>query len=139
MLQFFNKYQAGMNTNKHMQQVFWQIYLPIILIFGILAFFIYSFFGKSVFGELNLRIWSDISILVITFPLMISIVLSFIFLFIMIYLVSRSRSVISNAFLRISNISSQISGWTAKLANYITHPVIQIESLFSQLLSHKKE
>jgi hypothetical protein len=127
-----------MNTNNHKRQIFWQIYFPMLLIFGVLAFFSYSFFGKTILGELDLRIWSDISLLVIALPLLFFFVFTFIFLFLIIYIISRYRSAISTVFLNIGNISTTISQWTSKITNFITHPVIQIESFVSQLLSHKK-
>ncbi len=128
-----------MNTNKHQKQIIWQIYLPIILIIGMLIFSSFLLFGSSNSGKMDLRVWSDISILVLTFPLILSFVLTFIFLFFMISLVSRFKLSISKALIKISSFSAIISGWTKKLTNYITHPVILIESLFSQILSNKKE
>jgi hypothetical protein len=103
-----------------------------------LAFFSYSFFGNTILGELDLRIWSDISLLVITLPLLFSFVFSFIFLFLIIYIISRYRSAISAVLLNIGGISATISHWTSKITNYFTYPIIQIESVISQFLSHKK-
>jgi hypothetical protein len=127
-----------MNTNKHRQQIFWQIYFPLFLFLGILAFFSYSFYGNTILGELDLRIWADLSVLVLTLPLFFSFFIAFIFLFFVIYLISRFRPLISNVFLDLDNIAILISHWTSKFTNYLTHPVIQIESFISQLLPHKK-
>lgn len=125
--------------NKHNQQIFWQIFFPMILITGIFAFFTYSFFGKTVLNEPNLRIWSDISLLIILLPLFFSFVISFTLLFLIIYLISRYQSAIGSFFSNISDISTITTYWASKFTNYLTRPLIQVESIISQLLPHKKE
>ena len=125
--------------NKHNQQRFWQIFFPMILITGIFAFLTYSFFGRTLLSEPDLRIWSDISLLVILLPLFLTFVFSFIFLFIIIYLISRYQSAIGAFLSNISDISTITTHWATKYTNYLIHPLIQIESFISQLLPQKKD
>jgi len=125
--------------NKHKQQAFWQIFFPMILITGGFAFFPFSFFGKTLLSELNLRIWSDISLLLIMLPLFLTFVLIFVILFLIIYLLSRCQSAIGDFLSYINDISTITTHWASKLTNYLTHPLIQIESFISQLLPHKKD
>ena len=124
---------------KHKQQIFWQIYFPMLLIMGLFAFFTYSFFGKTLITEPDLRVWSDISLLIILLPLYFLIVFTFILLLIFIYLVSRYQSAIGEFFSYISDISIIISHWASKFTNYLTLPFIQVESIISQLLPQKKK
>ena len=125
--------------NKHNQQIFWQIFFPMIVIIGIFAFFTYSFFGNTLLSELDLRIWSDISLLIILLPLFITFIFAFILLFIIIFLLSRYQSSIGAFISNISDISTIASYWVSKFTNYLTHPLIQVESIISQLLPQKKD
>lgn len=125
--------------NKHKQQTFWQIFFPMIIFTGVFAFFAYSFFGKTLFGELNLRIWSDISLVFIMLPLFLTFLLIFIFLFLIIYLLSRFQPAIGAFLSYISDISTIATYWASKLTNYLTLPLIQIESFISQLIPQKKD
>jgi len=125
--------------NKHNQQIFWQIFFPMILITGIFAFFTYSFFGKTLLNEPDLRIWSDISLLIILLPLLFSFVLTFTLLFLIIFLLSRFQSAIGSFLSNIGDISTIVSYWASKFTNYLTHPLIQVESIISQLLPQKKD
>jgi hypothetical protein len=128
-----------MNTNKHGKQIFWQIYLPLILIIGVFAYSIISLFGNSTFNEMSFRIWSDISILVITLPIIFFFTFILILILLKIYLIFKLQPAISNAFLKTRSVSESILGWANKLTNHIIHPVILIESLFSQVPFNKKD
>ena len=128
-----------MNTNKHQKQIIWQVYLPMIFIVLVLAVSSFFLFGKLSDGEMDYRIWSDISILVITFPFILSFVFIFIFLSIVIYLVSRFKPKFTNALFKIYSVFAIIFHWINKLTYWITQPVIRIESLISQLPSNKKD
>ena len=100
--------------NKHKQQIFWQIFFPMLLITGFFAFITYSFFGNTLIGKPDLRIWSDISLLIILLPLFFSFVITFILLFLVIYLVSRYHSAIGSFFSNIIDISTITSHWVSK-------------------------
>lgn len=125
--------------NKHNQQIFWQIFFPMTLITGIFAFFVYSFFGKTPLSEFNLRIWADISLLFILLPLFITFVLIFVFLLLIIYLFFRYQSAIGAFFSNINDISTITTHWASKYTNYLTYPLIQVESVISQLFPQKKD
>ena len=124
--------------NKHKKQIFWQIYLPMVVIIGLLVFFTFSFFGKTMLGEMDLRIWSDISLLVITLPLLFICVVFFIHLILIIYLISRYRSTVSYILLYIGDILIITSHWTSKITGFLSSPIIQIESFISQILPHRR-
>jgi len=124
---------------KHKQQIFWQIYFPMLLIFGLFAFFTYSFFGKTLLSDPGLRIWSDIFLLIILLPLFFLFIFTFIFLFLIIYLISKSHSAIGAFLSNISEISIVISHWSLIFTKSLTQPLIQIESIISQMLPQKKE
>jgi uncharacterized BrkB/YihY/UPF0761 family membrane protein len=127
-----------MNKNKHQNQIVWQIYLPMILIILVLVVSSSLLFRELTYGEMDFRTWSDISILVITLPLILSFIFTFILLSIAIYFVSRIKPKINNGLLKIKSILTIISHWINKLTSWITQPVIRIESLISQLSPKNK-
>jgi hypothetical protein len=123
----------------HKQQIIWQIYFPMLLIAGLFAFLTYSFFGKSLLGGLDLRIWSDISLIIILMPLFFSFIVTFIFLFFCIYLIYRYHSTVGALFSKLSNISIGVSSGAANFTNKLTQPIIQVEAFISQMLPQEKE
>ncbi len=125
--------------NKHKQQTFWQIYFPLFLVVGIPVFLIILFLGKSTFNRPDLRIWSDISLLIILLPLLFFLIFSFIFLFLLIFIISRYQSALGKLFSNISDISIVVAHKTSNFMNKITQPLIKVESIISQLLPQKKE
>jgi hypothetical protein len=128
-----------MKTNNHQKQIIWQIYLPMILSILVFIFSSFLLFGKFSYGDMNFRIWSDISVLVITMPLTLSFLIIFLFISIVIFLISRLKVGISKASLILNSISKPIFNWINTLTQWITKPVIFIESIISQLSFTKKE
>ena len=127
-----------MNKNKHQNQIVWHVYLPMILIILVLVVSSSLLFRELTYGEMDFRTWSDISILVITLPLILSFIFTFILLSIAICFVSRIKPKINNGLLKIKSILTIISHWINKLTSWITQPVIRIESLISQLSPKNK-
>lgn len=128
-----------MKTNKHQKQIVWQIYLPMILIAGVLAISSFFLFAKINSGEMDYRIWSDISILIITLPGILSFVFIFIFLAFLIYLISKIKPKIINVTLKMNSITATFFHWINTLSQWITQPLIRLESMVTQLSSIKKE
>jgi len=124
---------------KHKQQTFWQIYIPMLLVMGFFAYITYSFFGNTLLRDPNLRIWSDISLLIILLPLFFSFVVAFILLFVIIFLLSKYQWKIGAFLSNIADLSTISSHWATKFTNFLTHPLILVESIISQMLPHKKD
>ena len=128
-----------MKTNKHQKQIVWQIYLPMILIAGVLAIFSFFLYAKLTSGEMDYRIWLDISIMIISLPGILSFIFLSIFLAIVIYLVSKLKPKIINVTLKMNSITATFFHWINTLSRWITQPVIRLESMVTQLFSIKKE
>ncbi|MDP2966158.1 MAG: hypothetical protein Q8N39_09015 [Pelolinea sp.] len=128
-----------MNTKKHQKQIIGQVYLPMIFIVLVLAVSSFFLFGKLSDGEMDYRIWSDISILVITLPFILSFLFIFLLFSIVIYLISRLKVKFKKASLNLNSISAPIFHWIINLSRLITQPVIHLESFITQLSLTKKE
>jgi hypothetical protein len=123
------------NNHQIKNQVFLQIFLPMIffiMVVGISSFFLFANLSS---GAMDYHVWSDISILIIVFPVMLSFVFTFIFIALLIFLISRFQSKLHNALLKINSIIKTFSFWTIKLANLILQSVIRMESFITQIYS----
>jgi hypothetical protein len=125
--------------NKHKQQIFWQIYLPMLLVVGLFAFLIYSSLVKTLIAGMYLRIWADISLIFILLPFFLFFVLIFCFLFLVIYFLNRNQPSLRAFLSNISDLTTIFSHSISKFTSYFSQPVIQVESIFSQLFPHKKD
>jgi hypothetical protein len=123
------------NNHQTKNQVFLQIILPMvffILVIGATSFFLFSNLSS---GKMDYRIWSDISILIIFIPLILSFVFTLLFTALLIFLISIFQSKLINALKKANSFIKTFSFWTIKLANLILQPVIRIESFFTQIFS----
>lgn len=128
-----------MNKSQHRKQIFWQVYFPLLILFGCVFLIGYFLFGKSGSGSLNIRIWSDISILIILLPVIISFIFTFICIYFLIYGISRIYPVVGNLLQKLNLLSFNILNVSKKVMGTFIHPIIGVESLFSQFIFRKKE
>lgn len=128
-----------MKPTKHQQQIFFQVFLPFALVFLIVAAILVLLFLELPEGNLDYRNWSNISILVISFPLILLSVVVFFGTCIAIYF----NFIIKQKFMKIvdklSGFSSKCSKIINKISALISTPVIQIGSVFSPSQSNKME
>ena len=56
-------------TSEHDRQTFWQIYFPLLLAIVGITFIFFLLFGKPSGSGVDLRVWADISAILIILPL----------------------------------------------------------------------
>jgi hypothetical protein len=123
------------NNHQTKNQVISQIVFPMlffILAVGVSSFFLFSNLSS---GKMDYRIWSDISILIIFIPVILSFVFTLLFTTLLIFLISIFQSKLLNALQKMDSFLKTFSFWTIKLADLILQPVIRIESFFTQIFS----
>ena len=123
------------NKQQIRNQAFSQIIFPMICIVLVVVASTYFLFINLSAGKMDYRVWSDISILLIILPVILSFVFSFIFIAGLIFIISIFQPKLDNALLKVNSIIKSISFWTIKGAGLISRPMIHLESFFTQIFS----
>jgi hypothetical protein len=123
------------NNNRIKNQVFSQIIFPMICFILIVVASSYFLFINLFSGKMDFRVWSDISVLVVILPVILSFVFTFIFIAGLIYVISLFQPKLNNALIKVNSIVKSISFWTIKSTDLISQPVIHLETFISQIFS----
>ena len=126
-----------MQLENHRKQIFWQVFLPLIMVCLILTALSFFLFGEITSGEANYRIWSDISMVVLTMPLILIFFLIFLFVSLLVFLIPGFNKKLKSIFNKINPFAISITHWIQLVSNGITQPVIFIESLLHHPSSDK--
>jgi len=116
----------------HRRQRFWQIILPIVLVCLIIG--VAGSLTIFAAGDQN-RLWADVSIIWLVFPLLFFALLFLVFLIGMIYLLNKLTKLTPRISLKAQNIFTRIEQETCRASNSIVKPVIWIHQLTSGLRS----
>ena len=127
-----------MNNSQHRKQIFWQVYFPLLILFGCVFLIGYYLFGKSGSGSFDIRILSDISILIILLPVIIYFIFAFACIYFTIYAIFRIYPVVGNLLQKSNLLSLNILNISKKVTGTFVHPIIAVESLFSQFIFRKR-
>jgi lysylphosphatidylglycerol synthetase-like protein (DUF2156 family) len=128
-----------MRQTKHKQQVIFQVFLPLAFVLLIAAAVLGLFFTKLPPGSLDYQIWSNISVLVITLPLIFLSFMLFIGTCFAIYLIFIVKRKMTNILDKLTAFSSKSSRFTVNILGSISKPVIQIGSvLFPMRMTNTK-
>ena len=128
-----------MKPTNHQTQVILQVFLPLVLAILIVAAVPVLFFIKMPEGNLDYQKWSNISVLFIAFPVILS---SFVFFFgicVAIYINSIFKRKMITLLGKLSEFSSKSSRTIINILPFISKPVIQIGSILSPILTTKIE
>jgi hypothetical protein len=119
------------STSTHHIQTFWQIFFPLLVALGGIFTAVFFLFWNGPQGSVDLRIWSDISVMLIILPLFLVLFIILVILLISTAVVSRVSDPLKNLFLKLNQISSLLLKVCHSISKVILDLMVKIESLTS--------
>lgn len=126
-----------MKTQKRNRK-FWQVFFPFIVSVMIVIFAGYYLFSNIRSGNLNLRIWSDISAIIILLPVFFLVLIDISLIIILIGLVHQLRKAFDQNIGKIKTAAIKSNKILTKITGFLARPWIALESL-SVIFTRKEE
>lgn len=138
---FYNRcvkieYEGKMNS-KTQNQKFWQIIIPFFSFFILTSIFGYTLLGRIFKGEYDLRMWSDISVVVFFLPVIGLFCIGFFGIIFMIMLANKSQKGFKRNIPKLRNVGGNILYIFKKLAELSIQPFLFVEFVFGQFIKNK--
>jgi len=130
-----NNQQMQNKTNEdHKRQSFWQIYFPLMLAVALVVIAAIVLLGKQSQGSENLRIWADISIILMILPLFLLTLILIILTILGSAGTYKASGSLKNGFQKLGQLISNLSHIVLSVFNAIRKLLIDIE-VFSSVIS----
>jgi hypothetical protein len=119
------------NQGNPPNQIFSQVFLPLLLAVAVVALSAYYLFSNLVSGTIDFRMWSDISVMVIFLPLILFGLPVLMIIFAHIVLVAKIQRKVLEIGKKMRPVFIQIVKAVANFAIRSTKPLIALKSGFS--------
>lgn len=123
--------QPDTNSSIHNRQVFWQIVFPFLVALLAVAVAAYWLFSNNVRGNLDIRLWADISAILLILPLLLWILLFLIFTLAVFMILTKLFEPLKSGFFKVKRILSGISKVSISICNVLQKLFIEIETITS--------
>ncbi|MBN2387419.1 MAG: hypothetical protein JXB85_10390 [Anaerolineales bacterium] len=129
---------ASPSLQRHRRQRFWQVLLPIILfLVGMLALGVLVIFATFEAGALN-RLWADISLIWLLFPMLVFALLVLAVLAALIYAIGRLTQATPRLTSKVQALGRQVEQGTRQVADQAVQPVMRFKQIGAVLQSFFK-
>lgn len=120
-----NRRRNPFTYKQHRRQIFWQIYLPLIVLglLGMLA----GVFAIITPAE-NSRLWADISLIFIIVIIMVGLTILLIMTLVSIYAVQRISLIFPYSFYRVQGFMERLNKRIRSVADKAVEPILRYES-----------
>jgi hypothetical protein len=110
----------------HQNQVFSQVILPFLFFLILVVSAGFLLFSRISSGAFDMRVWADISVILIFLPLLMFFVIILLVIFLSIALITGIQKKVVSLFMRLNLLSSTIKDSVAKTSHSFIQPLIFI-------------
>lgn len=123
--------QQDSGSSTHNRQVFWQIIFPFILALLAVSLAAYWLFGNNVRGNLDIRLWADLSAILLILPVLFWILLFLIITLLIFVIFARLFEPLKNGFLKAKQITAVISKAGISICGALQKLFVEIDTITS--------
>ena len=120
-------------NSKTQNQKFWQIIIPFFSFFILTSIFGYTLLGRIFKGEYDLRMWSDISVVVFFLPVIGLFCIGFFGIIFMIMLANKSQKGFKRNILKLRNVGGIYFIYLKNWQNHRFNPFYSLNSFLVSL------
>ncbi len=125
------KQKAQSSQESHKKQAFWQIYFPLLAVLAGIGWAAYKLFSATRTGLADMRVWADISTMLIILPMFMIVLLITLIVILIAALLSKSGDFLSKGFYKLNQISTGIGKVCLSSCKAIQKILIDTESYTS--------
>ncbi len=131
-----NKQKAQSSRERHKQQAFWQIYFPLLAVFAGIGLVAYKLFSATYSGLVYMRVWADISTILLMLPFFLIILLLILINIVISVLLGQSGDFLRTGFGKVYEIAAKIGEVCQSACKSIQKIFIEAESYTSMIIGN---
>ena len=129
-----NNSNSQTHTSEHDRQTFWQIYFPLLLAVVGIALIFFLLFGKPSGGAVDLRVWADISAILIILPLFFILLVIIALTLVSSALTYKVSGALKGGLVKIRRISVRIAHSVTSASNGIRKTWDEVDALSASVI-----